>query len=211
MITRSPGRNTAAAHWEAIYATNAETQVSWYQETPAVSLALIQEAAPDRMSRILDVGGGASVLVDHLLALGYTQPAVLDLSEAALARARERLGSGASAVNWIVGDVTREPALGCYDVWHDRAVFHFLIEEEDRRKYRLLAERTVRPGGHLIIATFAPDGPDRCSGLPVRRYDAEMLAGTLGEAFVLQRSLQEVHRTPSGSEQRFVYALFRRE
>lgn len=198
------------AHWDQVYAGNRENQVSWYQEEPVTSLALIREAEPDSGARVIDVGGGASVLIDRLLELGYRRPAVLDVSSEGLDRARRRLGEAANLVEWITADVTEPLDIGTFDVWHDRATFHFLIEESDRRGYRANAERCLRSGGSLIMATFALDGPDHCSGLPVQRYDAAALAETLGGAFSLVRSLEENHETPTGSRQRFIYGLFRR-
>lgn len=197
-------------HWNQVYTEKAPTEVSWYEEDPHRSLEWIRKAAPDRRGRIVDVGGGASVLVDRLLDEGYGAVTVVDISAQALETARLRLGARAHRVQWWVGDITRTARLPAADVWHDRAVFHFLTEEADRCRYVALAERTVPSGGHLIVAAFAPEGPDRCSGLPVCRYDAGLLADTIGPAFSLEESLREVHPTPWGSEQHFVYCRFRR-
>ncbi len=164
------------AHWEGIYASRAATDVSWYQAEPALSLQLIGAVAPARAGRIIDVGGGASVLVDRLLDGPFERIAVLDLSETALGEARSRLGGRAERVQWIAADLTEVRDLGRFDVWHDRAVFHFLTDAEDRAEYVGLARRTVPEGGHLIIATFADDGPRQCSNLDVRRYNADSLA-----------------------------------
>ena len=199
------------AHWEEVYSTQGGTEVSWYQEEPTLSLELIREASKGADTRVIDVGGGDSVLVDRLLSLGYVTPSVLDISAAALERAQARLGSDAARVNWLVGDITKVESLGCFDVWHDRAVFHFLTSQEERQAYVTLAEQSIPVGGHLIMATFAPNGPERCSGLPVCRYDEHSLARTVGPGFTLVRHQEEIHTTPWGATQAFTYALFRRE
>lgn len=199
------------AHWEGVYRTKGSDEVSWYQAEPTRSLALLREAGAGPATTILDVGGGDSTLVDAVVATGHGRMTVLDLSSAALARARARLGDRAHQVTWIEGDVTQvvlPPQ--AFDVWHDRAVFHFLTGAEDRRRYVEAATATLRPGGTLLMATFAPDGPTRCSGLEVARYDADALARTLGDGFTLVRAFGDVHRTPAGSEQRFTVARFRR-
>lgn len=199
------------AHWEAVYASKRPEDVSWYQRRPAISLQLLDEfgATPD--SCIIDVGGGDSTFVDTLLERHYHCLTVLDISNAALSRARGRLGARASEVTWLATDITRSALpRHAYDLWHDRAVFHFLIDPMDRRRYREVAASSVRNNGVLIIATFAPHGPPRCSGLDVRRYSAEALSEELGSVFTLERSLVEVHRTPAGVEQPFTYAVFRR-
>jgi SAM-dependent methyltransferase len=197
-------------HWEAVYSTKAETGVSWYQDEPRLSLELVGAVAPAEGGRIIDVGGGASVLVDRLLDLSFGQIAVLDISETALGKARARLGERAERVRWVVADVTEGPELGTFDVWHDRAVFHFLTDPDDRRSYVELARQTVPLGGHLVIATFADDGPMRCSDLGVSRYNARSLASELGEGFSLVREARETHATPWGSSQAFVYGVFKR-
>jgi len=198
-------------HWESVWRSKADDRLSWHQSDPARSLELITHAAPDRTARILDVGGGTSVLVDRLLDSGYGRLSILDISEAAVRRARERLGTRAQGVNWIVGDITRLNDVGTADVWHDRAVFHFLTESDHRRRYLELMEKTVPTGGHAIIATFGPRGPLKCSGLPVCRYDATGLEAELGRRWNLMRSDTETHVTPSGAEQEFLYVLFRRQ
>jgi SAM-dependent methyltransferase len=197
-------------HWEDVYSTKAETGVSWYQDEPRLSLELIGAVAPAEAGRIIDVGGGASVLVDRLLDLPFGEIAVLDISETALGKAKTRLGGRAERVRWVVADVTEGPELGAFDVWHDRAVFHFLTDPDDRRSYVELARQTVPEGGHLIIATFADDGPKRCSDLDVCRYNARSLASELGEGFSLVREARETHTTPWGSSQAFVYGVFKR-
>ncbi len=194
-----------------MYTTKQPTEVSWYQAEPTRSLALLREfgAGPD--PTIVDIGGGDSTFVDAVVLARLGRVTVLDISGAALARARKRLGTRADEVTWVEADVT-DAALPAraFDVWHDRAVFHFLTQAADRVRYVAAAAAALRPGGTLLIATFAPDGPSRCSGLEVERYDAEGLAREFGEAFVLLRGLADVHRTPSGAEQRFTVAAFRR-
>ncbi len=198
------------AHWEGVYTQKAPETVSWYQPRAAVSMRLIERAGVSPGDRIIDVGGGASVLVENLLEAGHREVTVLDLSGAALARTRSRLGGRAAAVTWLEADVTAAdlPAAG-YDLWHDRAVFHFLVEPGDREAYLRTLRQALRPGGHAIIATFAEDGPERCSGLPVRRYGPQQLQAELGEDFELLASEREEHVTPGGAVQRFQYGLFR--
>ena len=199
-------------HWESIYQTRDPTTVSWFQPDPILSLQLITEAAPNRADAILDVGGGASRLVDSLLRLGYQHVGVLDLSSAALAHARRRLGPDARRVVWCEADVLALPlADGSLDVWHDRAVFHFLTDPTERNCYIQQVRRTLRPGGHVLLATFAEAGPPRCSGLDVVRYSAEGLHGAFGPEFRLLKSVQEDHVTPAGIHQAFVYCLCRHE
>jgi len=198
-------------HWERIYGARAPERVSWYQAHAARSLALIRDVASDPRAPLIDVGGGASVLVDELLDAGYTDVTVLDLARSALAVVQSRLGPRASSVHWLEADV-RSVALprGHYAVWHDRAVFHFLTEPVDRDAYVKQVERAVRPGGHVLVATFAEDGPTQCSGLPVARYSAAELHGAFGSAFDLLSSEREEHVTPAGAHQSFVYCLCRR-
>ena len=200
------------AHWESIYSTRGETGVSWYQSEPRLSLELIRSIAPPARGRIIDVGGGASVLVDRLLDLPFEKIAVLDISEAALSKAKSRLGERARRVEWIAADITEaETLVGTFNIWHDRAVFHFLTNAADRRKYVELAQRTVPEGGHLIVASFADDGPKRCSDLDVCRYNAESMAAELSDGFSLVREARETHTTPWGSSQAFFYGVFRRQ
>jgi SAM-dependent methyltransferase len=197
-------------HWETVHSTKAETDVSWYQDEPRLSLELIGTVAPAKGGRIIDVGGGASVLADRLLDLPFGEIAVLDISETALGKARARLGERAGRVRWVVADVTEGPELGAFDVWHDRAVFHFLADPADRRSYVELARETVPEGGHLIVATFADDGPKQCSNLDVCRYNARSLASELGYGFSLVREARETHTTPWGFSQAFFYGVFKR-
>jgi len=198
-------------HWEKVYTTKATDTVSWFQPHADLSLDLIKATAVSHDAAIIDVGGGASTLVDDLLANGYTDLSVLDLCAAALAAAQRRLGSRAAKVQWIEADVTKAdlPAKR-FDVWHDRAVFHFLTSAEDRAAYVQTVFRAVKPGGHVIVATFAEDGPNQCSGLPVMRYRADELHAEFGEAFALLSHQKEAHHTPSGTVQQFVYCYCRR-
>lgn len=198
-------------HWEKVYSSKATDAVSWFQPHAGYSLELIKATGLGRDASIIDVGGGASTLVDDLMANGYTDVSVLDLFAAALAAARKRLGSRASDVHWIEADITKAdlPA-NHYDVWHDRAVFHFLTSPEDRAAYVEAVFRSVRPGGHVIVATFAEDGPAQCSGLPVMRYRAGELHAEFGDSFSLLSHRKEAHHTPSGTVQQFVYCYCRR-
>ena len=197
-------------HWENVYKEKGEYQVSWFQETPAVSLELLGIVGATPKSAVIDIGGGASRLVDALIDRNYGDVTVLDLSEPAIAIAKARLGERAVAVAWIVGDVTRWEPPRSYDVWHDRAAFHFLTEAGDRTAYAARLTRALRPGGHAIIGTFAMDGPERCSGLPVVRYDATRLSEVLGDSFALVETRRHEHQTPMGGTQRFQFSVFRR-
>jgi trans-aconitate methyltransferase len=197
-------------HWQAVYTSKGERDVSWFQESPSTSLDLIALAGATASSAIIDIGGGASRLVDALVAKGFGAVSVLDLSEAAVKTAKARMGSQADKVSWIVADVTIWQPEGVFDVWHDRAAFHFLTDEGDRAAYISRLTAALKPGGHAIIATFAPDGPEKCSGLPVMRYDAESLGRTLGGAFKLVEARREAHVTPWNSVQQFQFSLFRR-
>lgn len=198
------------SHWEGVYTTKSVDAVGWFKERFDISMSLIAEVAVSKSARILDVGGGASLLVDSLLNQGYEHVAVLDIAAPSLEHARHRLGEKAHNVEWIVADVLDMPKLGEFDIWHDRAVFHFLLDENDRQKYVNLARRTIPVGGHAIISTFALDGPPTCSGLEVCRYNGETLTSQLGKGFQLIRTVSETHVTPSGKPQAFLYALLRR-
>ena len=195
-----------AAHWNRVYTTKTEQQVSWFEPLPAISLEMLEAAGMTKESCLLDVGGGDSHLVDVLAARGFDCLAVLDISGAALDRAKARLGSAAATPIWIEADVTSEWALKPMDIWHDRAVFHFLTTPEDRARYKHHLLQTLKPGGSAIIATFAPDGPEKCSGLPVARYSPEQLANEIGLAFELRDARPHVHTTPWGSTQSFQYS-----
>jgi len=198
-------------HWEKVYSTKAADEVSWFQEHAELSLKLIRDADVPSTASIIDVGGGASTLVDDLLANGYRNVTVLDLSAAALATAKTRLGSNAASVRWLEANVI-EAALPerSFDVWHDRAVFHFLTSEEDRHAYVRQVLHAVKPGGLVIVATFAEDGPEKCSGLPVMRYGSSELHAEFGEPFLLLGHEKESHHTPGGIEQKFVYCFCRK-
>ena len=198
------------SHWEAVYTTKGENEVSWFQENPAPSLELIELARLTPGSAIVDIGGGASRLVDGLLARGFNRVTVLDISQAAFEAARTRLGERASQVQWIVADVTQWHSTQTFDLWHDRAAFHFLTDPADRSAYVARMKQAIKPGGHVIIGTFATDGPERCSGLPVNRYDAASLVRELGEGFELIGSRRHDHSTPWNSAQRFQFCVFRR-
>jgi len=198
-------------HWENVYSSKGEADVSWFQETPEISLELLAltDARPE--NAIIDIGGGASRLVDSLLDKGFTDLAVLDLSGAALAAARARLGGKGDIVAWIAADATAwEPREAAYDIWHDRAAFHFLTEPEDQAAYLVRLERGLRKGGHVIFGTFAPDGPEKCSGLPVARHNSDSLGGLLGQGFALIDHRRHEHATPWGSIQKFQFSTFQR-
>lgn len=197
-------------YWQNVYLTRPSDGVGWYEPEPVVSRRLVAEAVRRGAQSVIDVGGGASSLVDHLLDLDVPRIAVLDVAGAGMDVSRRRLGARAGRVEWIVGDVTSVSDVGQFDVWHDRALFHFLIEPEERAAYVRLAQRTLGPGGTLVIATFAPDGPERCSGLPVCRYGGDDLAEALGPAFRLGATERYTHTTPGGVDQRYVYATFTR-
>jgi SAM-dependent methyltransferase len=201
----------AGEHWENVYKTKAPDDVSWYRPHLDRSLALIEAASPDRSASIIDVGGGESTLVDDLLALGYRNLTVLDVSQTALDVTAARLGNAGTSVRWLCADITEEslPWLSV-DVWHDRAVFHFLTEPGQRTAYVQQASRVVKAGGHVIVSTFGPDGPMKCSGLHVVRYDADGLHTEFGERFRLIQSSMELHQTPFGTTQQFLYCYCRR-
>jgi ubiquinone/menaquinone biosynthesis C-methylase UbiE len=198
--------NDQSAHWEKVYQTKSADAVSWFQEHASRSLDIIRSIGADKSAGIIDVGGGAATLVDDLLADGFRGITVLDLSESALEVARSRLGAKGSLASWIAGDIRSvELPEQAYDIWHDRAVFHFLTEARDREAYVQQVMRSVKPGGHVIVATFAPNGPEQCSGLPVARYAPDQLHGEFGPAFDLVEHALEDHATPWGSIQHFVY------
>lgn len=198
-------------HWETIYKTKNATQVSWFQESPQLSLEFIQKTKVNKAGQIIDVGGGASRLVDYLLANDYHNLTVLDISTAALEVAQQRLGLRAALVTWLQADITQiELPSNFYDVWHDRAVFHFLTQSEDRKRYVETVRRSVKPGGHIIVATFADDGPNRCSGLEVVKYDSGSLHNEFGDDFELIGSSKETHHTPFETEQKFIYCYCRK-
>lgn len=198
-------------HWEAVYHKKHPTEVSWYQAEAAVSFRLIQQITPSRNTPIIDVGGGASVLVSQLSDAGYTNLTVLDLSGGAIAAARTRLGSKAQDIRWIEADILNaELPRGGYGTWHDRALFHFLTDPADRERYVAQARRAVVAGGHLLVACFAEDGPAQCSGLTVMRYSPATLHAQFGEGFTFLDAEREEHNTPAGVAQAFTYYLCRR-
>ena len=198
-------------HWENIYEKKGPTQVSWFQEHAQFSLQYIRNTGIQKTDHIIDVGGGASTLVDDLIADGFRHISILDISGTALQLTRERLGSQAANVNWIEADITQAilPRQH-YDVWHDRAVFHFLTQPADRQRYTAGVRDAVRPGGHVIVATFANDGPEKCSGLQVARYAPASLHSEFGDGFELVDSTNETHHTPFGTDQKFIYCYCRK-
>jgi ubiquinone/menaquinone biosynthesis C-methylase UbiE len=195
------------AHWENVYTTKAETEVSWYEATPELSLALLRGAGLTPEMSVIDIGGGASRLVDALEATGQAHVCVLDLSAAALETAKSRLAN-AERVHWIVSDVTAWTPDRQYDLWHDRAAFHFLTSEADQQAYVRVLSRALKDGGKAVIGTFALDGPEKCSGLPVARHDGESLQAVLGKQFKLMNTHQHEHVTPWGSVQKFQFSTF---
>jgi len=197
-------------HWEQIYRTKPSHAVSWFQAEPTLSLRLLDAAGLGPASRVIDIGGGDSHLVDCLVERGLCGVTVLDISGAALARARARLGPKQTVVTWVEADVTGEWSVPPVDIWHDRAVFHFLTQPEDRARYLAHLRQTVKPGGAVIMAAFALDGPEKCSGLPVMRHSAETLGGELGTEFRLAETANEQHQTPFGTVQSFCYSRFTR-
>jgi SAM-dependent methyltransferase len=197
------------SHWEKIYSEKDAEAVSWFQPRAEMSLKLIANAGIQETDPVIDIGGGAARLVDGLLEAGYSDVTVLDISGAALAVAKNRLGPRAAAVKWIEADITGAALPGKYALWHDRAVFHFLKNPDDRRKYAEAARSFLLPRGHLVISAFAPDGPEKCSGLEIVRHSPESLQAELGGGFELAETQHEAHRTPFGTEQKFVYCRFR--
>ncbi len=195
-------------HWNSIYSAKAPNELGWYQAHPETSLRLITASGAGRNDSLIDIGGGASLLVDKLVAAGHARVTVLDLSAAAIAAAQTRLGAGAASVRWLTQDVRGFVALEKYAVWHDRAVFHFFTEAADRAAYLDAALAALAPGGQMIISTFAPDGPEKCSNLPVVRYDAASLTKEVGEQFELLESGNETHTTPGGAKQSFTWCRF---
>lgn len=196
------------SHWQGVYSSKSDSEVSWFEETPAVSLELIRMTGTGRSDAVIDVGAGASRLVDALARDGYSNLTILDLSSRAVELTRARLGAEGDAVRWVAGDVTKWIPDRAYNLWHDRAAFHFLVEPADQNAYTRCVSRAVQPGGHVIIGTFAPDGPERCSGLPVRRSDSESIGRILGPSFELIHSRPYRHRTPGGANQNFQFGIF---
>ncbi|MGO8719406.1 MAG: class I SAM-dependent methyltransferase [Acidobacteriaceae bacterium] len=201
----------AREHWQRIYSTRQEGELSWFEDAPGISLELLLTPQLDKAAPVLDVGGGASRLPDALLDRGFTQLTVIDIAASALEKSAKRLARRASQVRWIAADITSWEPDRAYRAWHDRAVFHFLTEEEQRRAYRSALEKALTPGAIVVIGTFALDGPERCSGLEVRRYSPESLAAELGRAFRLTAVRMAEHVTPAGKVQRFQFSRFFRE
>jgi hypothetical protein len=197
-----------AAHWNEVYASKPANRVSWFQAAAEPSMRMIRASGVAQDAGIIDIGGGASVLVDELLAARFTAVSVLDIAETALEKTITRLGAGAAKVQWIVADVLSWIPQRNYELWHDRAVFHFLTEEKDRAAYRAVLRKALKPDGTLIVAAFAADGPERCSGLPVQRGSAETLAAAFGNEFRLTETSREEHRTPWGAVQPFTWTRF---
>lgn len=197
-------------HWENIYRTKPLETVSWYQPVPETSLALIAALHLPKTARIIDIGGGDSLLADHLLRLGYTNLTVLDISETALERAKKRLGPLARQVRWIVSDVVEFVPDAAYDLWHDRAAFHFFTEQPDIAAYREVAAQAVRPGGHMLVATFSIHGPEKCSGKVIKRYDPATLEAVFQDAFRQTGCVETGHSTPGGAVQQFLFCTFQR-
>jgi 2-polyprenyl-3-methyl-5-hydroxy-6-metoxy-1,4-benzoquinol methylase len=196
----------AKTHWDKVYTTKAPDAVSWYRAHLETSLALIERAASGKSASIIDIGGGESTLIDDLLLRGYRDLAVLDVSQVAVDVTKKRLGDAAHQARWIVADVTEAPLdQRAYDVWHDRAVFHFLTQPKQREAYVRQVAHAVRPGGHVIVSTFGPEGPRKCSGLDVVRYSADSLRMEFGPCFHLVESSSELHQTPFGTTQQFLY------
>lgn len=199
------------SHWEQVYATKGENELSWTEGAPTVSLDLIRQTGVSHDASIIDVGGGSSHLVDALLEDGFQNITVLDLSPTALDAARRRLGARAEAVIWIVADATVwRPKDAAYDLWHDRAAFHFLVDPQHRAAYVERMKTGLRAGGHAVIGAFALDGPERCSGLPIIRYSPDTLATALGPTFALIADRKHLHATPWGTTQSFQFSVFRR-
>ena len=198
------------SHWESVYINKTPAEVSWYQLEPVVSIELITSTGISRAGRIIDVGGGASVLVDKLLDKGFQDLTVLDVSSKALDYAKKRLGNRAGVVKWVEADITEFESSEKYDLWHDRAVFHFLTDAEDRKKYVQNMNKALNSGGHVIIAAFSIDGQLKCSGLDIERYSPEKMNNEFGNSFEFVKSVDEGHITPGGKEQKFTYCYFRK-
>ena len=199
-------------HWEKIYGEKAPNAVSWYRAHLETSLELIERATSNFSASIIDVGGGESTLADDLLARGYHNITVLDVSQTAIDVNKGRLGAASDRIHWLVADIAKAELLpNAYDVWHDRAVFHFLTTMDERMAYVRQVAKAVKPGGHVLVSTFGPEGPTKCSGLDVVRYDAKSLHKEFGVRFRLLHSFKELHRTPFGTSQQFLYCLCRLE
>lgn len=205
-----PAVNAGKEHWEAVYSSKAVDSVSWFQATPAPSLQALDTLGAGPRQSLIDIGGGASTLADALLERGWSDVSVLDISDAALKESKHRLAGQADTVDWIVADITAWAPHRSYDIWHDRAVFHFLTDARDRGAYKERLQQALVSNGAAIIATFSLHGPERCSGLPVQRYDASGLADEIGPEFEMMRDWTEEHVTPGGSRQAFTWSVFRK-
>jgi SAM-dependent methyltransferase len=199
------------SHWENIYQTKDSKKVGWYQERPIVSLGFFEEFIKDKNEAVLDVGGGDSLLVDHLIALGYQDVSVLDISTTSLNKAKERFGKNAEKIDWIHSDITAFTPDRTYDVWHDRAVFHFLREDDKIKSYIDIASSALESGSWLFIGTFSEEGPETCSGLPVKRYTKEALANSFSQSFDCVKSFNMDHITPSGAVQNYSFCYLRKK
>jgi len=197
-------------HWESIYANKRMHEVSWFQQEPKTSLSLIQKYTHSKDDAIIDVGGGDSFLVDNLLELGYTNITVLDISANAINKVKKRLGINADKVKWIISDITKFTPTEKYDIWHDRAVFHFLTQQKDIECYKILVNENIRDNGHFILATFADDGPEKCSGLEVCKYSEKDMENSFSIAFKVIESFRYKHLTPFGAIQNFIFSVFRK-
>jgi SAM-dependent methyltransferase len=197
-------------HWESVYQTKSSTEVSWYEPDPKQSLDLILQVSGPSRGRVIDIGGGQSFLVDKLLDAGFSHVAVLDISQTAIEATKDRLGDRALQVEWIVADITRRESLGEFDIWHDRAVFHFLTDRNDRRLYVDLLTRSLPIGGHFVIGTFANGGPEKCSGLPICQYDTAAMQAELGPSFESVHCSEYLHTTPTGKPQQFFFGVYKR-
>ena len=198
-------------HWENIYANKQMNEVSWFQQEPTTSLALIQENTQSKDDAIIDIGGGDGFLVDNLLELGYTNITVLDISANAINKVKERLGINADKVKWIISDITEFIPTEQYDIWHDRAVFHFLTQQKDIEYYKVLANENISANGYFILATFADDGPERCSGLQVCKYSEKDMENSFSTGFRMKESFKYKHLTPFGTIQNFTFSVFRKQ
>ncbi len=200
----------AQQHWENLYQTKSHPDLSWYEADPRQSFDYVLAAAGDSRGSVIDVGGGQSYLVDRLLDAGFERVAVLDISHSAIEATKIRLGNRAAEIEWIVADITQVKSLGEFDIWHDRAVFHFITDAEDRRSYLDLLKRTLPLGGHFVVGTFAVGGPEKCSGLQIQQYDQTTMGEALGPSFELVRGCNYEHMTPSDKPQLFFFGIYRR-
>ena len=197
-------------HWDSIYSTKKINEVSWYQKVPETSLQLIRNASISKKSKIIDIGGGDSLLVDNLIEEGYSDLSVLDISSKAIEKTQNRLGDKASDINFIASDITKFDSNTEFDIWHDRAVFHFLTEKTQIDKYKSLVRNVITPGGHLIIGTFSENGPNKCSGIAITKYSIQELSDLFSDSFTVENSFQESHSTPFNTKQEFSFVHLKR-